>query len=61
MSLDTPLRPALPIVEAHEPAPRRVRHRLLAAVIGGYLLTALLYPLPAWLFLRWQQVFLRVA
>ena len=42
MSLDTPLRPALPMVEAHDPAPRRDRHRLLAAVIGGYLLTALL-------------------
>ena len=31
------------------------------ALIFQYLLTALLYPLPAWLFLRWQQVFLRVA
>lgn len=42
MSLDTPLRPALPIVETAEASPRRDRHRLLAAVIGGYLLTALL-------------------
>src|SRR5687768_4023358 len=41
MSLDTPLRPALPVVESTEPTPRRVRHRLLAAVIGGYLLAAL--------------------
>lgn len=31
------------------------------ALMFQYLLTAALYPVPAWLFLRWQQVFLRAA
>ena len=31
------------------------------ALIFQYLLTVALYPIPAWLFLRWQQVFLRTA
>jgi rod shape-determining protein MreD len=31
------------------------------APVFQYLLTAALYPVPAWLFLRWQQVFLRAA
>ncbi len=29
------------------------------ALMFQYILTVVLYPVPAWLFLRWQQVFLR--